>query len=94
MKVYEAETGRSARLASEHLKDLEKKREKSVLYKHKISDQPTENVKFKMEITKKFKPMRQCAFTADLDTKHSIANPNLITPLLIEWLWRKRRNLA
>ena len=56
VKVYEGETGRSARLrGGEHLKDLEKKREKSVLYKHKISDHPTENVKFKMEITKKFK---------------------------------------
>ena len=56
VKVYEGETGRSARLrGSEHLKDLEKKREKSVLLKHKISDHPTEKVKFKMEITKKFK---------------------------------------
>ena len=54
-KVYEGETGRSARLrGAEHLKDLEKKREKGVLYKHKISDHPHENVKFKMEITSKF----------------------------------------
>ena len=56
VKVYDGETGRSARLrGGEHLKDLEKKREKSVLYKHKMSDHPHENVKFKMEITKKFK---------------------------------------
>ena len=56
VKVYEGETGRSARLrGGEHLKDLEKNREKSILYKHKMSDHPTENVKFKMEITKKFK---------------------------------------
>jgi hypothetical protein len=56
VKVYDGETGRSARLrGGEHLRDLEKKREKSVLYKHKMSDHPHENVKFKMEITKKFK---------------------------------------
>ena len=56
VKVYEGETARSARLrGGEHLKDFEKKRDKSVLYKHKMSDHPHENVKFKMEITKKFK---------------------------------------
>ena len=56
VKVYEGETGRSARLrGAEHLKDFEKKGEKSVLYKHKVSDHPNEEVKFKMEITKKFK---------------------------------------
>ena len=56
VKVYEGETGRSARLrGAEHLKDFEKKREKSVLYKHKVSDHPNEEVKFKMEITQKFK---------------------------------------
>ena len=55
-KIYEGETGRSARLrGAEHLKDLEKMREKSALYKHKMSDHPNEEVKFKMEITKKFK---------------------------------------
>ena len=54
--MYEGETGRSARLrGAEHLKDFEKKREKSVLYKHKVSDHPNEEVKFKMEITQKFK---------------------------------------
>ena len=37
------------------MKDLEKKREKSALYKHKLSDHPDEPVKFRMEITKKFK---------------------------------------
>ena len=60
--MYEGETGRSARLrGAEHLKDFEKKREKSVLYKHKVSDHPNEEVKFKMEITQKFKDalMRQ-----------------------------------
>ena len=56
VKVYEGETGRSARTrGSEHLKGLEKQRPKSVLYKHKISDHPHEVPKFKMEITKTFK---------------------------------------
>jgi hypothetical protein len=55
-KVYEGETGRSARIrGAEHLKDLEKMREKSVLFKHKMSDHQDENVKFQMEITQKFK---------------------------------------
>jgi hypothetical protein len=55
-KVYEGETGRSARIrGAEHLKDLEKKREKSVLFKHKMTDHQHENVKFRMEITQKFK---------------------------------------
>ena len=56
VRVYEGETGRSARIrGSEHLKDLEKNREKSVLFKHKISEHPNEVPKFKMEITKSFK---------------------------------------
>ena len=47
---------RSARIrGAEHLKDLKKKREKSVLYKHKMTDHQNENVKFQMEITQKFK---------------------------------------
>ena len=55
-KVYEGETGRSARIrGAEHLKDLEKKRETGVLYKHKLSDHQNENVKFQMEITQKFR---------------------------------------
>ena len=54
-KVYEGETGRSARLrGAEHVKDIEKNREKGVLYKHKMSDHLNENVKFQMEITSKF----------------------------------------
>ena len=35
--------------------DFEKKREKGVLNKHKVSDHPNEEGKFKMEITQKFK---------------------------------------
>jgi hypothetical protein len=56
MKVYEGETGRSARTrGAEHLREFEKKKEKSVLLKHKMTDHKNEGVKFKMEITKKFK---------------------------------------
>ena len=56
VKVYEGESGRSARLrGAEHLKDLEKKREKSLLYKHIKNAHPNEEVKFKMEITQRFK---------------------------------------
>jgi DNA-binding sugar fermentation-stimulating protein len=55
VKVYEGETGRSARTrGAEHLKELEKKKEKSVLFKHKMSDHKHETVKFQMQITKKF----------------------------------------
>ena len=55
LKVYEVETGHLARTrAAEHLKELEKKKEKSVLFKNKMIDHKNENVMFKMEITKKF----------------------------------------
>ena len=40
---------------AEHLKELETKKEKGVLYKHKMADHEHENVKFQMSITKKFK---------------------------------------
>ena len=56
VKVYEGETGRSARLrGAEHLRQLENKSEKSVLFKHKMTAHKNENVKFKMEITGQFK---------------------------------------
>ena len=56
VKVYEGETGRSARTrGAEHLKELEGKKEKGVLYKHNMADHEHENVKFQMSITKKFK---------------------------------------
>ena len=55
-KVYEGETGRSARIrGTEHVRDFEKEKEKSVLFKHKLTDHKDETVKFKMEITRKFK---------------------------------------
>ena len=38
-KVYEGETGRSARIrGAEHVRDLEGKKEKSVVFKHKMND--------------------------------------------------------
>ena len=40
---------------AEHLKQLEKKSDKSVLFKHKMAVHKNENVKFKMEITGRFK---------------------------------------
>ena len=56
IKVYEGETGRSARIrGAEHLRDLEKKKEKGVLYKHKLTDHAHENVKFRMKIMQKLK---------------------------------------
>ena len=56
VKVYEGETGRSARLrGAEHLKQLENKSENSVLFKHKMAAHKNDDVKFKMEITCKFK---------------------------------------
>ena len=39
LKVYEGETGRSARIrGAEHVKDIEGQRQKSVLFKHKMTD--------------------------------------------------------
>ena len=56
VKVYEGETGRSAIVrGAEHLKDLEKKKQKSVLFKHQMTDHKNEEVKFQMKITNKFK---------------------------------------
>ena len=56
VKVYEGETSRSARLrGAEHVAQLERRSEKSVLFKHKMSAHQNEHVKFKMEITGQFK---------------------------------------
>ena len=55
-KVYEGETARSGRIRiREHITALEKKKVDSVLYKHQMSEHKNENVKFKFEITNKFK---------------------------------------
>ena len=40
---------------AEHLRQLEKKSEKSVLFKHKMTAHKNENVNFKMEMTGQFK---------------------------------------
>ena len=56
LKAYEGETGRSARIrGAEHVKGLEGKKQKSVLFKHRMTDHKNENVKFQMTITNKFK---------------------------------------
>ena len=56
VKAYEVETSRSARLrGAEHLKQLQNQSEKSVLYKHKMAAHQHEQVKFRMDITGKFK---------------------------------------
>ena len=54
--MYEGESGRSARVrGQEHLRDLEKERPKSVLFKHVKNAHQNEEVKFQMEITQKFR---------------------------------------
>ena len=54
--MYEGESGRSARVrGQEHLRDLEKERPKSVLFKHVKNAHHNEEVKFQMEITQKFR---------------------------------------
>ena len=55
-RIYEGEAGRSARVRGlEHVKEFEKKKKSSVLYKHANREHKNEKVQFKMEITKKFK---------------------------------------
>ena len=52
----EGETSRSARMrGAEHWSDLENKRSKSVLNKHKEIEHHNENMKISMQITRKFK---------------------------------------
>ena len=91
VKVYEGESGRIDRLrGAEHLKDLEKKREKSVLYKHIKNAHPNEEVKFKMEITQRFKDAltRQANEAVQIFPNqvksYSTANRSLITPHWLE----------
>ena len=56
VKIYEGETGRSARLrGAEHVKQLEKKSENSALFKHQMTVHQNENTKFRMEITGHYK---------------------------------------
>ena len=50
------QTGRSARVrGAEHVSELRRKVDKSVLYKHQMTEHSHEKVKYKMEITGKFK---------------------------------------
>jgi hypothetical protein len=56
LKVYEGETARSARTrAAEHLSQFKNGRGDSALHKHRVSDHEGEDMKFRMEITDKFR---------------------------------------
>ena len=56
MKVYEGETGRSARLrGGEHLAGLRLKRRTNFLFKHKENDHKNEEMHISMKITKRYK---------------------------------------
>ena len=55
-KVYEGETARSARVrGAEHRRDFNNGREDSALHKHKLNAHKDEEMKFRMEITNKFR---------------------------------------
>ena len=57
-RAYEGETGRTAYIrGKEHLKDLETKKEKSVMYKHVVAEheEEKENVTFEMKIVGRFR---------------------------------------
>ena len=54
--MYEGESSRSARVrGAEHMADLNNKRPKSVLLKHKVAEHQNEEMKIKMKITGRFK---------------------------------------
>ena len=55
-RVYEGETGRSARLrGTEHFRDFKNKKSGSVLYKHKELEHTEEDIEVGMKIDKSFK---------------------------------------
>ena len=55
-RIYEGETARSARIrGAEHLSNFRSGREDSPLFKHKQRDHKDEEMKFRMEITNKFR---------------------------------------
>ena len=55
-RVYEGETGRSARIrGDEHLAALKKQKNDSVLFKHKENEHTNEEMRISMRITKRFK---------------------------------------
>ena len=73
-----------------NFQSLEKNREKSVLLKHKLTDHPHENVKYKMEITKKFRDsLTRQANEADPPTRYLTASPNSTTLPWQGWLLKK-----
>ena len=56
IRIYEGETSRSARTrGQEHLRGLMKGKEDCSIFKHKQNEHKDEEMKIKMEITKKFK---------------------------------------
>ena len=55
-KIYEGETARSARTrGAEHMRDFNKGKLDSAMYKHKQNEHEGEEIKYRMEITKKFR---------------------------------------
>ena len=55
-KVYEGKSARSTRIrATEHMREFKNKKETSALFKHKQTEHEAEDMKFSMEITRKFK---------------------------------------
>ena len=55
-KIYEGETARSARIrGTEHYNGFKNDRADNALYKHKHNDHENEEMKFSMEITKRFR---------------------------------------
>ena len=56
LKVYEGETARSARTrGAEHMSQFKNGRGDSAMFKHRSNDHNGEEIKFRMEITNKFK---------------------------------------
>jgi hypothetical protein len=56
IRVYEGESSRSARVrGAEHMADYDKKRPNSVLFKHKENEHKSEEMKIRMEVTRKFR---------------------------------------
>ena len=55
-RVYEGETARSARTrGAEHMRDFNKERPDSAMFKHKQNEHNGEEIKYRMEITKRFR---------------------------------------
>ena len=65
-RVYEGETARSARTrGAEHRRDFNKQKSDSAMYKHKLTEHNGEEIKYRMEITKRFRdPLTRQAYEA------------------------------